>query len=166
MTVVGDSRPVRLPLPQGRHPNILDFENAFPDVTVVTVNQNYRSTQTILDAANSVIANNPERKPQHLWSELGKGDRVTRYTADGEHDEAAWVVDEIVRLHRQEHESWGDVAVFYRANAQSRPVEEALARRNVPYKVVGGTRFYERRGDQGPPRLPAGGRQRGTTRSA
>jgi DNA helicase-2/ATP-dependent DNA helicase PcrA len=125
--------------------NIADFEHAFPDTTVVTLAQNYRSTQTILDAANAVIDNNPGRKPKHLWSDRGSGDKVIRYTADDEHDEASWIASEIHRLHTHEHERWGDVAVFYRANAQSRALEEALANRRVPYKVVGGTRFYDRK---------------------
>jgi len=125
--------------------NILEFEKAFPDVTVVTLAQNYRSTQTILDAANAVISNNVARKPKELWSEVGSGEDIVRYTADDEHDEAAWVATELSRLHRDEHERWGDMAVFFRTNAQSRAVEEALAGRRIPYKVVGGTRFYDRK---------------------
>jgi DNA helicase-2/ATP-dependent DNA helicase PcrA len=109
------------------------------------LDQNYRSTQTILDAANAVIDNNSGRKPKHLWSDRGSGEKVIRYTADDEHDEASWVASEIHRLHTSEHERWGDIAVFYRANAQSRALEEALANRRVPYKVVGGTRFYDRK---------------------
>ena len=124
--------------------NILQFEEAFPDATVVVLDQNYRSTQTILDAANSVIANNIGRKPKELWTDSGAGGLIVRYHADDEHDEAQWVAHEISRLH-DEGERWGDNAVFYRTNAQSRIVEEALLRIGVPYKVVGGTRFYDRR---------------------
>jgi len=111
----------------------------------VTLAQNFRSTQTILDAANAVIANNAARKPKELWSDSGSGDAIVRYTADDEHDEAAWVANELARLHREEHERWGEMAVFFRTNAQSRAVEEALAGRRIPYKVVGGTRFYDRK---------------------
>lgn len=125
--------------------NILDFEQAFPDATVVTLDQNFRSTQTILSAANAVIANNVSRKPKSLWTDRGEGERITRYRAEDEHDEAAWVVNEVGRLHREHGLAWGDVAVFYRTNAQSRALEEAMVRAEVPYKVVGGTKFYDRK---------------------
>jgi DNA helicase II / ATP-dependent DNA helicase PcrA len=125
--------------------NILEFEKAFPDATTVTLEQNFRSTQSILDAANAVIANNVSRKPKTLWTDVGEGDRITRYRAEDEHDEAAWVASEIDRLHREQGVRWGDVAVFYRTNAQSRALEEGMVRHEVPYKVVGGTRFYDRR---------------------
>ena len=125
--------------------NILEFENAFPDAHIVVLEQNYRSTQTILDAANAVIANNAMRKPKALWTEQIGGELITRYHAEDERDEALFVVHEIGKLHDQEHYRWADVAVFYRTNAQSRAVEEELARRGVPYKVIGGTRFYDRR---------------------
>jgi DNA helicase-2/ATP-dependent DNA helicase PcrA len=125
--------------------NILEFEEAFPDATTVTLEQNFRSTQNILDTANAVIANNVSRKPKTLWTDVGEGERIVRYRAEDEHDEAAWVSSEIGRLHRDEGVRWGDVAVFYRTNAQSRALEEALVRYEVPYKVVGGTRFYDRR---------------------
>lgn len=131
--------------------NFLEFEQRYPDATVVVLEQNYRSSQTILDAANAVIANNTMRKPKALWTEQIGGELVTTYHAEDEHDEASWVATEIDRLHRVEHAAgaatyaWGDVAVFYRTNAQSRAVEEELVRRNIPYKVVGGTRFYDRR---------------------
>ncbi|MGH9116423.1 MAG: ATP-dependent helicase, partial [Acidimicrobiales bacterium] len=124
--------------------NILEFERAFPDATVILLEQNYRSTQTILSAANAVIANNLAQKPKELWTDAGSGARIVRYHADDEVDEAQWVVGEISRLH-DEGERWGDVAVFYRTNAQSRVVEEFLMRSGIPYKVVGGTRFYDRR---------------------
>ena len=125
--------------------NIVEFEDAFPDTTVVLLEQNYRSTQTILDAANAVIANNMARKPKDLWTETGVGDPIVRYRADDEVDEAQWISREIARLHDETELTWGDVAVFYRTNAQSRVLEEHLMRVGIPYKVVGGTRFYDRR---------------------
>jgi DNA helicase-2/ATP-dependent DNA helicase PcrA len=125
--------------------NILDFERAFPDATVVVLDQNYRSTQTILDAANAVIANNVGRTPKALWTDSGGGDRITRHRADDEHDEAGFVAREVAKLHDGGSHRWGDVAVFYRTNAQSRVLEEALVRAGVPYRVIGGTRFYDRR---------------------
>jgi DNA helicase-2/ATP-dependent DNA helicase PcrA len=125
--------------------NILEFEEAFPDATVIVLEQNYRSTQTILDAANSVIANNVGRKPKELWTDEGDGHAIIRYHADDEGDEAQWVVHEIAKLHDSGQLRWGDVAVFYRTNAMSRVMEEHLLRGGVPYKVIGGTRFYDRR---------------------
>ncbi|MDQ1404025.1 MAG: ATP-dependent helicase UvrD/PcrA [Actinomycetota bacterium] len=125
--------------------NILEFEDAFPDATVIVLEQNYRSSQTILDAANAVIANNLLRKPKTLWTEQVGGELITQYHAEDEHDEAAWVVSETGRLHRQQGHRWGDQAIFYRTNAQSRVFEERLTREGIPYKVVGGTRFYDRR---------------------
>jgi DNA helicase-2/ATP-dependent DNA helicase PcrA len=130
--------------------NIVEFEDAFPDVTVILLEQNYRSTQTILDAANAVIANNFSRKPKELWSERGKGDLLVRYHADDETDESQWVSREVARLHDTGGAGggpyrWGDIAVFYRTNAQSRVLEEHLMRGGIPYKVIGGTRFYDRR---------------------
>ena len=125
--------------------NILEFENAFPDVTIVVLEQNYRSTQTILDAANAVIGNNLSRKPKELWTDRGDGNPIVRYHGDDEVDEAQWVTREIAKLHDGGDLRWADVAVFYRTNAQSRVVEENLTRMGVPYKVIGGTRFYDRR---------------------
>jgi DNA helicase-2/ATP-dependent DNA helicase PcrA len=125
--------------------NILQFEEAFPDATVIVLEQNYRSTQTILDAANAVIANNGGRAPKELWTDEGDGHAIIRYHADDESDEGQWVAHEIAKLHDDGHHRWGDVAVFYRTNAQSRVVEEHLLRAGIPYKVVGGTRFYDRR---------------------
>ena len=125
--------------------NILEFETAFPDVTVVVLEQNYRSTQRILSAANAVIANNLGRKPKELWTDRGHGDKIVRYHADDEVDEAQWVTREIARLHDGGTMRWADLAVFYRTNAQSRVLEEHLARHGIPYKVIGGTRFYDRR---------------------
>ena len=114
-------------------------------MTTIVLNQNYRSTQIILDAANSVIANNPMRKPKTLWSELGRGEGITRYHADDEGDEATWVARTAQELHDGQAVMWKEFAIFYRTNAQSRVIEEALMRYGVPYKVVGGTRFYDRR---------------------
>ena len=125
--------------------NIVQFENAFPDVTTIVLNQNYRSTQIILDAANAVIANNPSRKAKRLWSELGRGEGITRYHADDEGDEATWVARTMQEAHDNHAMNWKEIAVFYRTNAQSRVVEEAMMRYGIPYKVVGGTRFYDRR---------------------
>jgi DNA helicase-2/ATP-dependent DNA helicase PcrA len=125
--------------------NILEFENAFPDVTIVVLEQNYRSTQTILDAANAVIGNNLSRKPKELWTDRGDGNPIVRYHGDDEVDEAQWVTREIAKLHDGGDVRWSDIAVFYRTNAQSRVVEESLTRMGVPYKVIGGTRFYDRR---------------------
>jgi DNA helicase-2/ATP-dependent DNA helicase PcrA len=124
--------------------NIVDFETAFPDVTTIMLEQNYRSTQTILDAANAVIEHNLARKPKTLWTDAGAGEKINRYHADDEGDEAQWVAHTIRSLHR-EGRMYGDVAVFYRTNAQSRAIEEAFMRAGMPYKVVGGTRFYDRR---------------------
>ncbi len=131
--------------------NILQFEEAFPDATVVVLEQNYRSTQVVLDAANAVIANNAQRKPKALWTDQVGGELITRYHAEDEHDEGSWLASEVSMLHRvagpggRTPYEWGDIAVFYRTNAQSRAVEEELVRRDIPYKVVGGTRFYDRR---------------------
>jgi DNA helicase-2/ATP-dependent DNA helicase PcrA len=125
--------------------NILQFEEDYPDATVVLLEQNYRSTQTILNAANAVIAKNPDRKPKRLWSQAGDGPKILGYVADNEHDEAAWVAGEIDRLHDEHRVRPCDVAVFYRTNAQSRVFEEVFIRVGLPYKVVGGVRFYERR---------------------
>ena len=123
--------------------NILGFERDFPDAEVVKLEQNYRSTQTILNASNGVIANNRQRKDKFLWSELGEGDPVHVRELEDEHAEARFVVSEIERL--VEHgESRDEIAVFYRTNAQSRVLEDMLVRYGVGYQVIGGTRFYER----------------------
>ncbi len=125
--------------------NILEFEEKFPDATVIVLEQNYRSTSTILDAANSVIANNAMRRPKALWTEQVGGELIRRYFAEDEHEESAWVTGEMQRLHESDNYRWGDMAVFYRTNAMSRVIEEQLVRRKIPYRVVGGTRFYDRR---------------------
>jgi DNA helicase-2/ATP-dependent DNA helicase PcrA len=123
----------------------LEFETAFPEVTTVVLAQNYRSTQTILDAANAVITNNVERKPKELWTDLGQGEKIVRYYADNEHDEGRWVVSQLKQQHDSGHRMWSELAIFYRTNAQSRVLEEALIHAGVPYKVIGGTKFYDRR---------------------
>jgi superfamily I DNA/RNA helicase len=123
--------------------NVLEFEQHFPDATVIKLEQNYRSTQTILNAANAVISNNRSRKEKSLWSELGEGDRVHVRELDDEHAEARFVVSEIERL-VDEGGSRDEIAVFYRTNAQSRVLEDMLVRYGVSYQVIGGTRFYER----------------------
>ncbi|MQA26102.1 MAG: DNA helicase PcrA [Micromonosporaceae bacterium] len=127
--------------------NILEFERDYPDARTILLEQNYRSTQTILNAANAVISRNAERKPKRLWSQAGDGDKITGYVADTEHSEADWVAREIDRLvdspdngHR-----YGDVAIFYRTNAQSRVFDDVFLRLGLPYKIVGGVRFYERK---------------------
>ncbi|MCB0953091.1 MAG: UvrD-helicase domain-containing protein, partial [Microthrixaceae bacterium] len=125
--------------------NILEFENTFPDATVVVLEQNYRSTQTILDAANAVIAHNAHRKPKELWSDSGRGDQIVRFQGEDETDEAQWVAHKLGSLHQQGDVRWSDMAVFYRTNAQSRVVEESLMRAGIPYRVVGGPRFYDRK---------------------
>ncbi len=125
--------------------NIIDFERAFEDVTVVLLEQNYRSTQRILSAANAVIANNLGRKPKNLWTDQTDGDPIVCYQATDEYDEARWVVREAYRLHDDEQHRWDEMAVFYRTNAQSRVVEELLMEAGVPYQLIGGTRFYDRR---------------------
>jgi superfamily I DNA/RNA helicase len=125
--------------------NILQFEEAFPETTIVLLEQNYRSTQTILDAANAVIANNFARKPKDLWTDAGPGEKIVRFQADDEVDEAQFVANELARLHQGGDHPWGDMAVFYRTNAQSRVLEEYLMRVGIPYRVIGGTRFYDRR---------------------
>ena len=124
--------------------NILDFEQDFPNATSILLEQNYRSTQTILNAANSVIEHNQGRKPKNLWSDAGMGAQIVGYVADDERDEARFVSGEIDTL-TDAGSRPGDVAVFYRTNAQSRVFEEVFIRLGMPYRVVGGVRFYERR---------------------
>ena len=124
--------------------NILDFEEDFPDATIIPLTRNYRSSATILEAANAVIRHNLDRKPKDLWTDRGPGDSIVIYHADDEHDEAAYVAEQ-VKAHRAESRSYDEVAVLYRTNAQSRVLEEVFVRVGLPYKVVGGVRFYERR---------------------
>src|SRR5580693_1825439 len=125
--------------------NIVEFEQDFPDARVIVLEQNYRSTQNILSAANAVVSRNASRKPKNLWSDQGAGPLITGYVADSEHDEAAFVAEEVDRLTDTGEATPGDVAVFYRTNAQSRVFEEVFIRVGLPYKVIGGVRFYERR---------------------
>ncbi len=125
--------------------NILQFEEDYPQARTILLEQNYRSTQNILNAANAVIERNAGRRAKNLWTESGQGPVITGYVADQEHDEAQYVADEIDRLTDAGDARPGDVAVFYRTNAQSRVFEEVFIRVGLPYKVVGGVRFYERR---------------------
>ncbi|MWK36028.1 DNA helicase PcrA [Actinomadura sp. J1-007] len=125
--------------------NILEFERDYPDATTILLEQNYRSTQTILSAANAVIERNADRKPKKLWSDQGEGHKIIGYVADNEHDEAAFVAHETDKLTDAGDARPGDVAIFYRTNAQSRVFEEVFIRVGLPYKVVGGVRFYERK---------------------
>ena len=125
--------------------NIEEFEQDYPDAKVILLEQNYRSTQNILAAANAVVSQNRGRKPKNLWSDQGAGPPITGYVADNEHDEAAFVAEEVDRLTDAGQATPGQVAVFYRTNAQSRVFEEVFIRVGLPYRVVGGVRFYERR---------------------
>ncbi len=125
--------------------NIEEFERDFPGAQVILLEQNYRSTQNILAAANAVVSRNAGRVPKKLWSEAGDGPPITGYVADSEHDEAAFVAEEVDRLADEGLATPGQVAIFYRTNAQSRVFEEVFIRAGLPYKVVGGVRFYERR---------------------
>ena len=125
--------------------NLLEFENTFPDATTVVLEQNYRSTQTILDAANAVIAHNTARKPKDLWTDEGPGERIVRFQGEDEAEESQWVAHQISSLHDRGDVLWSDFAVFYRTNAQSRVLEEQFLRSGIPYRVVGGMRFYDRR---------------------
>ena len=145
LTVVGDSDQSIYAFRGATIRNILEFEADYPQARTILLEQNYRSTQTILSAANAVIARNPERRPKRLWTDSGDGAQIVGYVADNEHAEARFVAEEIDRLHDSDGVRPGDVAVFYRTNAQSRALEEVLIRVGLPYKVVGGTRFYERR---------------------
>lgn len=125
--------------------NILEFERDYPDARTILLEQNYRSTQTILRAANALIVRNADRKPKNLWSQAEEGAKLVGYVADNEHDEAAFAANEIDRLHDAGECTPGEVAVFYRTNAQSRVFEEVFIRVGLPYKVIGGVRFYDRR---------------------
>ncbi|MEE8331129.1 MAG: DNA helicase PcrA [Acidimicrobiia bacterium] len=124
--------------------NIMEFERDYPDARVVTLEQNYRSTEVILEAANSVIANNTARKPKRLWTDLGRGDEVVVFEGQDERDEAAFVAEEIGSL-EDDGTKLSDIAVFYRTNAQSRVIEEVFVRFGIPYQVIGGPKFYDRR---------------------
>jgi DNA helicase-2/ATP-dependent DNA helicase PcrA len=145
LTVVGDADQSIYAFRGATIRNILEFEADYPDARTILLEQNYRSTQTILTAANAVIAKNPNRKEKRLWTASGAGPRIVGYVADNEHEEARFVAEEIDRLGDEHGVKPRDVAIFYRTNAQSRALEEVLIRVGLPYKVVGGTRFYERR---------------------
>ncbi|NKY07622.1 DNA helicase PcrA, partial [Cellulomonas hominis] len=145
LTVVGDADQSIYAFRGASIRNIMEFEADYPDATTILLEQNYRSTQTILSAANAVISKNPGRKPKRLWTDSGSGPKIVAYVADNEHEEARFVAEEIDRLGDSDGVRPGDVAIFYRANAQSRALEEVLIRVGLPYKVVGGTRFYERK---------------------
>ncbi|WP_088318311.1 DNA helicase PcrA [Kineosporia sp. R_H_3] len=145
LTVVGDADQSIYAFRGATIRNIAEFENDYPSARTIMLEQNYRSTQTILTAANAVIERNPDRKPKRLWTSAGAGAKIIGYVADHEHDEASFIAEEIDRLTDTEGVRPGDVAVFYRTNAQSRALEEVFVRVGLPYKVVGGTRFYERR---------------------
>ncbi|GAA2808311.1 UvrD-helicase domain-containing protein [Saccharopolyspora taberi] len=125
--------------------NIEEFERDYPQARTILLEQNYRSTQTILSAANAIITRNPNRRDKRLWSDAGDGEKIVGYVADNEHDEAAFVAGEIDRLVDDAEATFNDIAVFYRTNNQSRVFEEVFIRLGLPYRVVGGVRFYERR---------------------
>ena len=145
ITVVGDSDQSIYAFRGADIRNIQDFEQDFPNAKTIMLEQNYRSTQTILDAANAVIAKNENRKPKKLWTALGQGDKIVGYAADNAQQEAGWIANEITRIHTEEDVAYRDIAIMYRANAQSRSLEEAMINANLPYQLVGGTKFYERR---------------------
>jgi ATP-dependent DNA helicase UvrD/PcrA len=145
LMVVGDSDQSIYAFRGATIRNINDFESDFPGAAVIMLEQNYRSTQTVLSAANAVIVQNQGRKPKKLWSDAGDGDSIVGYVADSEHDEASFVAREIDTLRDSGKSRYADAAVFYRTNAQSRAFEEVFIRLGLPYKVVGGVRFYERR---------------------
>ncbi|MFU0522771.1 ATP-dependent helicase [Gardnerella vaginalis] len=145
ITVVGDSDQSIYAFRGADIRNIQDFEQDFPSATTIMLEQNYRSTQTILDAANAVISNNTNRKPKKLWTSLGKGSPIIGYVADNAQGEASWVAQEIARLAGEDGVNYSDIAIMYRANSQSRSLEDALIKSGLPYQLVGGTKFYERR---------------------
>ena len=145
LTVVGDSDQSIYAFRGATIRNIEEFEQDYPTARTILLEQNYRSTQNILTAANAVISRNPGRREKNLWTDSGDGPAIIGYVADSEHDEARWVSTEISRLAEEAGVRPRDVAVFYRTNAQSRALEEAFIRSGQPYKVVGGTRFYERK---------------------
>jgi len=144
LTVVGDEDQSVYGFRHADIRNILDFEKDFPDAKVVKLEQNYRSTQTILTAANAVVENNRDRRPKKLWTEAGQGDEIEVVRLADEHEEARWVAGEVERLVEEEGVKMDEVAVFYRTNAMSRVIEDTLVRFGTPYQVIGGTKFYER----------------------
>ncbi|MCX8454184.1 DNA helicase PcrA [Paenarthrobacter ureafaciens] len=145
LTVVGDSDQSIYAFRGADIRNIVEFEHDYPNARTIKLEQNYRSTQNILSAANAVISRNPNRQEKRLWTAEGDGERIIGYVGENEHDEAQFIAKEIDRLQDEEGLRPGDVAIFYRTNAQSRSIEDVLVRVGLPYKVVGGTRFYERK---------------------
>ncbi|WP_105031226.1 DNA helicase PcrA [Arthrobacter ruber] len=145
LTVVGDSDQSIYAFRGADVRNIVEFENDYPSARTILLEQNYRSTQNILSAANAVISRNPNRPEKRLWTAEGSGEKIVGYVGENEHEEARFIAEEIDRLQDEEDIRPGDVAIFYRTNAQSRSIEEILLRVGLPYKVVGGTRFYERK---------------------
>ena len=145
LTVVGDSDQSIYAFRGATIRNIEEFEEDYPTARTILLEQNYRSTQNILSAANAVISRNSGRREKNLWTAAGDGAPITGYVADSEHDEARWISQEVDRLSDEHGVHPRDVAVFYRTNAQSRALEEAFMRAGQPYKVIGGTRFYDRR---------------------
>ena len=143
--VVGDADQAIYRFRGADYRNLLRFEEAYPDASVIVLEQNYRSTQTILDAANAVIANNAGRRPKHLWTDSIGGELISRYLGEDERDEALYLTREVHRLVEECPYRYGDLAVFYRTNAQSRVIEEVFVRSGIPYRVVGGVKFYDRR---------------------
>ncbi|QTG82350.1 DNA helicase PcrA [Arthrobacter crystallopoietes] len=145
LTVVGDSDQSIYAFRGADVRNIVEFEKDYANARTILLEQNYRSTQIILTAANAVISRNPNRPAKRLWTAEGDGERIIGYVGENEHDEARFIANEIDRLQDAENLRPGDVAIFYRTNAQSRSIEDLLIRVGLPYKVVGGTRFYERK---------------------
>ncbi|KNC20263.1 ATP-dependent DNA helicase PcrA [Arthrobacter sp. RIT-PI-e] len=145
LTVVGDSDQSIYAFRGADVRNIVEFENDYPSARTILLEQNYRSTQNILSAANAVISRNPDRPEKRLWTAEGSGEKIIGYVGENEHEEARFISEEIDRLQDEDGIRPGDVAIFYRTNAQSRSIEEILLRVGLPYKVVGGTRFYERK---------------------
>ncbi|WGP07349.1 3'-5' exonuclease [Bacillus subtilis] len=145
LTVVGDADQSIYAFRGATVRNIVEFEKDFPNADTILLEQNYRSTQNILDAANAVIANNDDRREKKLWTSEGSGEQIVGWVAENEQGEARFIVDRIDDIIDEEKYTYGDFAVFYRTNAQSRAIEDALVRSGIPYKVVGGTRFYERK---------------------
>ncbi|GAA4657299.1 DNA helicase PcrA [Arthrobacter cryoconiti] len=145
LTVVGDSDQSIYAFRGADIRNIVEFEKDYPSAATIKLEQNYRSTQNILSAANAVISRNPNRREKRLWTAEGDGEKIVGYVAESEHDEARFIAKEIDRLADESDLRPGDVAIFYRTNAQSRAIEDILVRVGLPYRVVGGTRFYERK---------------------
>jgi DNA helicase II / ATP-dependent DNA helicase PcrA len=145
LTVVGDSDQSIYAFRGADIRNIVEFEQDYPNAATIKLEQNYRSTQNILSAANAVISRNPNRRDKRLWTSEGDGEKIVGYVAESEHEEARFIAAEIDRLQDETDIRPGDVAIFYRTNAQSRAIEDILVRVGLPYRVVGGTRFYERK---------------------